>query len=114
MRQQGAKHTRTPFGGLVVVSLVAVVLLLLTAGLFGGACGSGRLPSAGDADDPEEGDVTINGAGATFPRPLYIEWIGEYQLANPGVRLNYQGIGSGGGIEQFTRLTVDFGGFRPR
>jgi len=110
MRQQGAKHTRTPFGGLVVVSLVAVVLLVLTAGLFGGACGSGRLPSAGDADDPEEGDVTINGAGATFPRPLYIEWIGEYQLANPGVRLNYQGIGSGGGIEQFTRLTVDFGG----
>jgi phosphate transport system substrate-binding protein len=38
-----------------------------------------------------------------------VEWIGEFQIANPGVKINYQGIGSGGGIEQFTKLTVDFG-----
>ena len=51
----------------------------------------------------------LNGAGATFPKPLYVEWIGEFQTANPDVKINYQGIGSGGGIEQFTKLTVDFG-----
>jgi phosphate transport system substrate-binding protein len=53
--------------------------------------------------------ASLNGAGATFPRPLYVEWIGEFQQINPGVKINYQGIGSGGGIEQFTKLTVDFG-----
>ncbi|MBN1630551.1 MAG: extracellular solute-binding protein, partial [Thermoleophilia bacterium] len=53
--------------------------------------------------------ASLNGAGATFPEPLYVEWIGEFQAANPGVTINYQGIGSGGGIEQFTNLTVDFG-----
>jgi phosphate transport system substrate-binding protein len=51
----------------------------------------------------------LNGAGATFPKPLYVEWIGEFQMVNEGVKVNYQGIGSGGGIEQFTKLTVDFG-----
>ncbi len=53
--------------------------------------------------------ASLDGAGATFPKPLYVEWIGEFQIANPGVKINYQGIGSGGGIEQFTNLTVDFG-----
>lgn len=52
---------------------------------------------------------SLNGAGATFPEPLYVEWIGEFQAINPEVTINYQGIGSGGGIEQFTKLTVDFG-----
>ncbi len=52
---------------------------------------------------------SLNGAGATFPKPLYIEWIGEFQIVNPDVKIDYQGIGSGGGIEQFTQLTVDFG-----
>ncbi len=52
---------------------------------------------------------SLNGAGATFPEPLYVEWIGEFQTGNPDVNINYQGIGSGGGIEQFTKLTVDFG-----
>lgn len=52
---------------------------------------------------------TLNGAGATFPQPLYVEWIGEFQAMHPGVTINYQGIGSGGGIEQFTKMTVDFG-----
>lgn len=94
---------------LVLLAFLLLTSLALVAGLTAG-CGTGALPSAGGADAPDEGDVTLNGAGATFPRPLYIEWIGEYQLANPDVRLNYQGIGSGGGIEQFTRLTVDFGG----
>jgi phosphate transport system substrate-binding protein len=55
------------------------------------------------------GDVTVNGAGATFPFPLYSKWFYEYSNAHPGVKFNYQSIGSGGGIKQITAGTVDFG-----
>src|SRR5476649_1666330 len=51
----------------------------------------------------------INGAGATFPYPIYSKWFDEYGKANPGVMFNYQAIGSGGGIKQITAKTVDFG-----
>ena len=51
----------------------------------------------------------LNGAGATFPEPIYIEWIGAFQEVESGVMINYQGVGSGAGIEQFTAQTVDFG-----
>jgi phosphate transport system substrate-binding protein len=53
--------------------------------------------------------LTINGAGATFPYPLYSKWFYDYSNANPDVRFNYQSIGSGGGIKQITAGTVDFG-----
>src|SRR6185503_11940578 len=53
--------------------------------------------------------VTIDGAGATFPFPLIDTWRVEYQTVKPNVNLNYQSIGSGGGIRQFTERTVDFG-----
>jgi phosphate transport system substrate-binding protein len=53
--------------------------------------------------------VTLNGAGATFPFPLIDEWRVDYQNIKPGVNINYQSIGSGGGIKQFTEKTVDFG-----
>ena len=53
--------------------------------------------------------VTINGAGATFPFPLIDTWRVEYQKPHPDVNINYQSIGSGGGIKQFTAKTVDFG-----
>jgi phosphate transport system permease protein/phosphate transport system substrate-binding protein len=52
---------------------------------------------------------TINGAGATFPFPLIDTWRVEYQQVNPSVSINYQSIGSGGGVKQFTEKTVDFG-----
>ena len=55
------------------------------------------------------GVVTLNGAGATFPYPLYSRWFAEYNRVHPDVRINYQSIGSGGGIEQVKRGTVDFG-----
>ena len=51
----------------------------------------------------------INGAGATFPYPIYSKWFDEYTTVNPDVRFNYQSIGSGGGIKQITAKTVDFG-----
>ncbi len=116
----------------IVFAGIAVIAVLL-AGVLLAACGDEELPSAGDSDTtvtsastttaPSTDTTTapstdttaaplaasLNGAGATFPEPLYVEWIGEFQAANPGVTINYQGIGSGGGIEQFTNLTVDFG-----
>jgi phosphate transport system substrate-binding protein len=53
--------------------------------------------------------ITLNGAGATFPFPLIDTWRVEYQSVNPSVSINYQSIGSGGGVRQFTERTVDFG-----
>ncbi len=51
----------------------------------------------------------INGAGATFPYPIYSRWFSEYSQLHPNVKINYQSIGSGGGIRQVTEGTVDFG-----
>jgi len=53
--------------------------------------------------------ITLNGAGATFPYPIYSRWFIEYNRMHPEVRINYQSIGSGGGIEQVRQRTVDFG-----
>jgi phosphate transport system substrate-binding protein len=53
--------------------------------------------------------ITINGAGATFPFPLIDTWRVDYQTVKPDVSINYQSIGSGGGVKQFTAKTVDFG-----
>ncbi|HWE50545.1 MAG TPA: phosphate ABC transporter substrate-binding protein PstS [Bryobacteraceae bacterium] len=52
---------------------------------------------------------TINAAGATFPAPIYQKWFAEYKAAHPDVQINYQAIGSGGGIRQLQAGTVDFG-----
>lgn len=51
----------------------------------------------------------INGAGATFPYPIYSKWFSEYSQIHPNVKINYQSIGSGGGIRQVSEGTVDFG-----
>src|SRR5215475_6210777 len=56
-----------------------------------------------------DGDITLQGAGATFPAPIYKRWFLEYYRLHPEVRVNYQPIGSGAGIRQFTEGLVDFG-----
>ena len=56
-----------------------------------------------------EAETLVNGAGATFPYPLYSKWFSEYAKIDPSVKFNYQSIGSGGGIKQITARTVDFG-----
>src|SRR3989442_3101026 len=53
--------------------------------------------------------MLITGAGATFPYPLYSKWFSDYNKVHPEVQINYQSIGSGGGIKQITEKTVDFG-----
>jgi phosphate transport system substrate-binding protein len=55
------------------------------------------------------GQVLINGAGATFPNPIYSKWFDEFHKVHPDVQINYQPIGSGGGIRQLEAGTVDFG-----
>jgi len=54
-------------------------------------------------------ETNLNGAGATFPNPIYQKWFSEYHNAHKDVQINYQSIGSGGGIQQLTSGTVDFG-----
>jgi len=55
------------------------------------------------------GQTNLNGAGATFPYPIYSKWFSEYNKMHPNVQINYQSIGSGGGIRQLTAQTVFFG-----
>lgn len=80
-------------------SLPAPALLAGSLGFALSACGGGT-----------GGSVTLTGAGATFPYIIYSDWIRTYAAANPTVQINYQSIGSGGGIRQFSDQTVDFGG----
>jgi phosphate transport system substrate-binding protein len=77
--------------------------------LFTLACGGSDRPSPGSGGDraPRRG-AGLTGAGATFPNPIYTKWFDAY-AKETGVRINYQSIGSGGGIRQFTEGTVDFG-----
>jgi len=88
--------------------LAGVFLLpLVTAG-----SAFGQLPPPGQLQQQQQqqqGRVTIDGAGASFPFPLIDTWRVEYQTVKPDVTINYQSIGSGGGIKQFTEKTVDFG-----
>ena len=82
----------------------------LLGGLMGLALAcspSDRSPQRAPADGTRSG-VTLTGAGATFPNPIYTKWFDAY-YKQTGIRINYQSIGSGGGIRQFTEGTVDFG-----
>ncbi len=87
---------------------VAALTLALGVAACGG--GEGRTPDEmkKDAAAPSGGAVSLTGAGATFPYPVYSKWFASYGEAND-VRINYQSIGSGGGIQQVTAGTVDFG-----
>jgi phosphate transport system substrate-binding protein len=88
-------------------------LLVLAAGLsFGCSKPAGDNKSGSPAPAPassQAGPINLNGAGATFPYPLYSKWIAEYNKQFPNIRINYQSIGSGGGIRQIIAGTVDFG-----
>lgn len=81
------------------MKLLTVLLLSLT------------LLSCGDKKDVSVSKPggQINGAGATFPYPIYSKWFNEYAKINKDAKINYQSIGSGGGIKQITEGTVDFG-----
>lgn len=83
-------------------------LFALAAATLFAACGdSSKTASSGDSASSTSG-AALTGAGATFPYPLYSTWFGSY-ATKTGVKINYQSIGSGGGIRQLSEQTVDFG-----
>jgi phosphate transport system substrate-binding protein len=84
--------------GLELLACFSAVVIL--AASF--ACNGGRSGGPG-------GVVSLQGAGATFPNPLYQKWLSEYGKQHPNIRIDYQSIGSGGGIKQLREQTVDFG-----
>src|SRR5258705_1646194 len=89
-------------GGFVLSFAIAA------AACGGGGQNAGQAP--GDGGKPSAaGTVQINGAGATFPYPIYSKWFSEYNKPHPNVQINYQSVGSGGGIRQLTNETVFFG-----
>src|ERR671915_151170 len=85
-------------GSKILVWISAAVLLLASI-----ACNNNGGSGSGS------GSVSLQGAGATFPNPLYQKWLSEYGKLHPNVRIDYQSIGSGGGIKQIKEQTVDFG-----
>lgn len=88
----------------------AFPFLLLVAGFFfATACKKSEEGSPGETKGSGSSEISLSGAGATFPFPLYSKWMSEYNKLHPNIRINYQSIGSGGGIRQITSGTVDFG-----
>ena len=74
-----------------------------------GRAAAACLATAAAVSVAAQGRVQINGAGATFPYPIYSKWFAEYNRIQPNVQINYQSIGSGGGIRQVSNETVFFG-----
>jgi len=106
-----------------LVAVLALALLVVAAmGVLLAGCGNEdttdtskatATTAASGGGEPTEttlASASLNGAGATFPEPVYVEWIGGFLGAYPQITVNYQGVGSGAGIEQFTAQTTDFGG----
>jgi phosphate transport system substrate-binding protein len=91
--------------------LTAILAGMLLLPLVTAGSAFGQLPPPGQLQQQQQqqGSVTIDGAGATFPFPLIDTWRVEYPTVKPDVSINYQSIGSGGGVKQFTEKTVDFG-----
>jgi phosphate transport system substrate-binding protein len=82
----------------------------MIAALILAACGGPPQQQTEDSTAPAaSGTLQINGAGATFPNPIYSKWFAEYHMLHSNIQINYQPIGSGGGIRQLTNRTVFFG-----
>jgi phosphate transport system substrate-binding protein len=108
-------------GSWAALSLAALALLSVSVAACGGgdnkdsgttAPGGTTSPAAGGipANIGKDDKAQVTGAGATFPAPIYQAWFDDYNKGvAKGVQINYQSIGSGGGIQQFTEKTVDFG-----
>ncbi|MDQ2817193.1 MAG: phosphate ABC transporter substrate-binding protein PstS [Candidatus Eremiobacteraeota bacterium] len=96
-------RTLFPFKGRAcAIALLGAALLII------GGC-SGNSPSKTASGGRGGGNAVITGAGSSFDYPLFTRAFYQYSQEHPGVSVNYQSIGSGGGIEQFTKKTVDFG-----
>lgn len=110
---------------MTITSPKRIGALALVAAVAVAACGGGATPTPGTPSDapatqaPSQsaaagptvptGDVSLTGAGATFPAPLYQVWFEQFGMQYRNVKIDYQAIGSGGGIKNITAQTVDFG-----
>src|ERR687895_1952032 len=113
-----AKQRKNPINDTlttVAAASIVAIMLMMPLSYFGVTTGQGinaygQITPPSQLQEQQQGGqaITINGAGATFPFPLIDTWRVEYQSVNPSVSINYQSIGSGGGIRQFTERTVDF------
>ena len=103
-------------------SFTLQILLALTLGLSVSACNkssevasspsdpaSPAISGSASASASSGSIVSVGGAGATYPAPLYQRWFAEYNKVNPGTQVSYQSVGSGAGVEQFLAGNVDFG-----
>jgi phosphate transport system substrate-binding protein len=86
-------------------NLASTAALLVAATLVAAACGG----DSGASTNGKFRGVGLTGAGATFPQPIYDTWFKDFRKVESGAKINYQAIGSGGGVTQFTTRTVDFG-----
>lgn len=109
-REKGASEIRRPGrgrGGKLTYFIVGLVVgAVLGAGTYAATVGR---PTGSVTWCSANQEVTVTGAGATFPFPLIDKWRVEYNEKCPNIQVNYQSIGSGGGIQQITQRTVDFG-----
>jgi phosphate transport system substrate-binding protein len=94
-------------GSRKVYAWVMMVVLLITGVCLLASCGKKK--TGDQAGGQNSAAIQLTGAGATFPYPLYSQWFDSYKETTPDVSINYQSIGSGGGIQQLTARTVDFG-----
>src|SRR6266436_6031521 len=102
-RSSSASDLNPISGGILMLSrkITHATLALCVLGIAAlGFIGCGNNPG---------GEVRLQGAGASFPNPLYQKWLSEYGKLNAHVKIDYQSIGSGGGIKQIQARTVDFG-----
>src|SRR6185503_3042634 len=83
-------------------SRILFVTIVISIAFISMSCGGG-------AAGTDSGPVKLQGAGASFPAPLYSKWFKSYGSAHPNVQIDYQSVGSGGGVKSFTDRTVDFG-----
>src|SRR5215472_18049545 len=89
-------------------SSVRFLLIAGVAAIVATACG-GNSPSSSTSPTADVGSGALTGADATFPGPFYLKAFADYSAKYPQVTVNYQAVGSGAGIQQFIKKTVDFG-----
>lgn len=85
----------------------AFLVPLMALSLTVSACQQGENPPGEEGTNQET--ISLSGAGASFPAPLYQRWFKDYNELNPNIQISYQSVGSGAGVKQFTAGTVDFG-----
>jgi phosphate transport system substrate-binding protein len=89
---------------------LVLLLLCCVVGATCLSCTSSTTPGTTGGGSGGDGDlITLQGAGASFPFPIYDRWFKEFGEKNPDIRINYQSVGSGAGVTQFTEKLVDFG-----